>query len=67
MNKGFSRRDFISRVGKFGLTGTAAYALSSILQSCVSVSGTGLGTLGEIAQYSDSAFKVGKAAIKAFG
>lgn len=66
MKKQFSRRDFIQRAGKFGLVGSGAYALASIMQSCVSVSGSGLGTLGEVAKYSGSVIEVGKAAIKAF-
>ena len=66
MKKQFSRRDFIERAGKLGLAGTSVYALSSILQGCVSVGGSGLGTLGEVAKYSGSVVKVAKAGIKAF-
>lgn len=67
MKREFSRRDFIHRAGKFGLAGTGAYALASIVQGCVSVGGSGVSsTISDLAKYSDSAIKVGKAAIKAF-
>lgn len=67
MKKLFSRRDFIHRAGKFGLVGTGAYALSSILHGCISVGGSNMSsTLSQIVQYSGSAVKVAQAGMKAF-
>jgi predicted Zn-dependent protease len=64
MKKILSRRDFIQYAGKIGLTGTSVYALASMLNGCVSADVAS--TLSQVAKYSDSAIKVGKAAIKAF-
>lgn len=67
MSREFSRRDFINRLGKFGLVGSGAYALTSILQGCISGGGMDIAsTVSTVAKYSESAVKVAKAGIKAF-
>ncbi len=63
MIKKHSRRDFLYYAGKIGVAGTSAYALTSILQGCVG--GDIASTVSQVAQYSDSIVKSGKAAMKA--
>lgn len=67
MKKGISRREFIERATRLGLTGAGVYAAASFLNGCVSVGGAGISsTLSQVAEYSGSAMKVAKAGMKAF-
>ncbi len=63
MKKILSRRDFMRYAGKIGLTGTSAYALTSMLYGCVPDITS---TVAQVAQHKDSIINATKTGIKAF-
>jgi len=63
MLKKYTRRDFLNCAGKIGLTGTAAYAFSSLLNGCVPPEVAS--TLSHLSEHSDAIIKSGKAVMKA--
>lgn len=63
MKKGYTRRDFLSYAGKFGIAGTTGCLAASILNSCVPTDMQS--TLSQVVQHSDSIIKSGKAVMKA--
>jgi predicted Zn-dependent protease len=62
LNK-YTRRDFLNYAGKISLAGTGAYALTSLVNGCVSADVAS--TLSQVAQHSDSIIKSGTAVMKA--
>lgn len=63
MLKKYTRRDFLNYAGKISLAGTNAYALTSLLNGCVSADVAS--TLSQVVQHSDSIVKSGTAVMKA--
>lgn len=63
MLKKYTRRDFLNCAGKIGLAGTAAYALTSLLNGCVPPEVGS--TLSQLSEHSDAILKSGRAVMKA--
>jgi predicted Zn-dependent protease len=64
MLKEYTRRDFLNYAGKISLAGTAACALTSLLNGCVTVDEVGT-TLAQIVPQAAPIVKSGKAVMKA--